>query len=166
MAEEIREKAIRTFLKIDGIDGSSTYSQQVGSVEVTGWSHVFVQPSQIARSAATKASAGRAKHHDLIVHKQIDKTTRDLLKKCWEGGQVATMTISSYNADVKYLEILMKKVIITRYELLESPSTNIPMEQLTLNYSAVQYTYKPVDELGAIQGDLPVEHDLETGIIA
>lgn len=166
MSEEIREKAIRTFLKIDSIDGSSTYSQEVGSVELTGWSHIFIQPSQIARSAATKASAGRAKHKDLIVHKQIDKTTRDLVKKCWEGGQIASMRISSYNADVKYLEILMEKVIITRYELLESPSTNIPMEELTFNYSAVQYTYKPVDELGAITGELPAKHDLETGIIS
>ncbi len=166
MPEGTFEKSVRTYLKIDEIDGDSTYAQEVGSVLITGWSHVFVQPSQIARSAATKASAGRAYHNDLVVEKIVDKTTRDLLKKCWEGGQVATMTISSYNADVKYLEILMKKVIITKYELIESATTTVPVEKMTLNYSSVQYTYKPVDELGAVQGDLPVEHDLETGFIA
>lgn len=165
-AQAMKEKAVRTFLKIQDVEGASTYHQEVGSVEVLGWNHGFVQPSQIARSTGTSGSAGKANHKVLKITKQIDKTTRDLLKKCWEGGQIGEMTLSVYNADVCFLRIVMEKVILTDYAISESAESNVPVETLHCDYAKVKYTYVPVDGLGAAQGEIPVEHCLETGVIA
>ncbi|MBU3917256.1 type VI secretion system tube protein Hcp [bacterium] len=163
---KVENKAVRTFLKIDGMKGPSSYLGEEGSIELLGWDHAFNQPTQLARSAGNTASAGKAKHAPMTVLKQIDSTTTELLKKCWSGKQIDTMTISSYNADVRYLYVELKKVVVKDQRLSDSPSQIVPLEELVLDYGAVKYSYTPVDATGAGTGELPVAMDLETGNIS
>lgn len=158
----IEDKAVRTFLKIEGIDGPSSYAGEEGSVELLGWNHSFTQPTQLARSTGSAASAGKAKHGNITVLKQIDMTTTELLKKCWKGAQISKITISSYNSDVKYMYIELSKVIIADQRLSDSPDQVIPLEELTLDYGKIKYSYTPVDDSGQGTGELPISMDLET----
>lgn len=155
-------------MDIAGIEGASTYHHETGSVEVFGWKHAFKHPVQLSRSSGTSGSAGKAKHKNMYFTKQVDKTTRDLLKKCWEGVQIPKITISSYNADVKYLEIVIEKAIISSYRLAEEHDLPHPVERIGFNYAKIKYSYVPVpvDDSGMALGKLPVEHNLETGIVA
>ncbi len=159
-------KAIRIYMKLDGITGASTFEKEPGTVECVGWSHSFTQGTSISRSGGISGSVGRADHTDIVVEKQVDQTTRDLLKKCWEGLQIPTVTISSYNADVKYLEIYMENVIVSNIDMDEEAGENIATEVINLNYGKIKYTYTPTDITGAAQGGIPVEHNLETGVIS
>lgn len=163
---DIENKAVRTFLKIDGMEGPSTYAGEEGSVELLGWSHAFDQPVQLARSAGNTASAGKAKHGPIKILKQIDSTSTELLKKCWKGAQINKMTISSYNSDVKYMYIEIDKVVISHHKLSDSPSQVVPLEEIILDYGAVKYSYTPVDDTGQGTGEMPVHMDLETGNIS
>lgn len=163
---DIDNKAVRTFAKIDGMDGPSTYAGEEGSIELLGWNQSFNQPTQLARSAGNTASAGKAKHGKVTILKQIDSTTTELLKKCWKGQQIDKIIISSYNSDVKYMYIEMTKVIISDQKLADSPNQVIPLEEIVLDYGSVKYSYTPVDATGQGTGEMPVGMDLETGNIS
>ena len=159
-------KAIRIYMKLDGITGASEFHKEPGTVECLGWSHSFTQGTSISRSGGISGSVGRADHTDIKITKQVDQTTRDLMKKCWEGLQIPTVMISSYNADVKYLEIHMENVIVSTINMEEAAGDDMATEVVTLNYGKIKYTYTPVDITGAAQGGIPVEHNLETGVIS
>jgi type VI secretion system secreted protein Hcp len=153
-------------MKLDGITGASEFVKEPGAVECLGWTHSFTQGTSISRSGGISGSVGRADHTDIKITKQVDQTTRDLLKKCWEGLQIPTVTISSYNADVKYLEIHMENVIVSNIKMEETAGDDIAQEEVHLNYGKIKYTYTPVDITGVAQGGIPVERNLETGVIS
>jgi type VI secretion system Hcp family effector len=153
-------------MKIEGINGASTFYKEVGSVELLNWKHSFKQPTRNSRSAGQSGAIGKAKHKNIYFTKQLDVTTRDLIKKCWQGSQIPKITISSYNSDVKFLEIVLEKSILASYKLSEDTYSAHPMERIGINYSKIKYSYIPVDEKGVALGKLPVEHNIETGVIA
>lgn len=166
MLQEIEDKAVRTFMTLEGIEGPSTYQHEVGSVELESWNHGFKQPTQKSRQAGSAASAGKAKHRNLIIEKLIDKTSADLIKKCWEGNQIPTVRIATYNADVKFLEITMEKVIVSELELVDDATKVVPVEELKLDYAKITYNYQPVDEAGKAAGNITISHCLESDLIS
>jgi type VI protein secretion system component Hcp len=77
-----------------------------------------------------------------------------------------SITLSSYNSNVKYLEVTLEDVIISKMSVTESTDVKKVYESVVLNYGKVRYMYTPVDENGVAQGGIPVEHNLATGVIA
>ena len=159
------EKTVRTFLMIKDIEGPSTYAAEVGSIELLSWKNEFTVPTQLSNQDGNAKSAGKAKHQQMRVVKQNDMATVPLLQKCWKGGQIEEMYIAVYNADVRFLKIDLKKVIIANYEIEDAQDKRAPEEEMFLDYGGIEYTYTKVDMAGAAQGQVNVKHDLTTDIV-
>jgi type VI secretion system secreted protein Hcp len=157
--------AANFFLQLAGVTGESSDSAHAGQIQVLSWSHSFNQPTSPTRSSAGSGTVEQANHADFSFTKYIDASTDDLLKACWTGLQIATGVFTGYRSDgsgngVNYLEIDFTNVVVSNYSI-SGGTGDVPVETITLSYSAVTYKYIPQKQAdgtgGAVQ---PVTHDL------
>ncbi len=158
--------ASNMFIKFDEIEGEATDVNHSGWIEILSWSHGFNQPASPLRDS-TGSTIERANHNDMEFTKYLDKATDDLLKACWSGKQFETVNIECFRSDgqnqpIKYLEINMDDVVISNFTI-SGGGGDIPMENISLAYSKVTYTYiDKVKEDATTGGAQPVSHNLKT----
>lgn len=163
--------ATNMYIKFTGPDiaGGSTSSEHAGEIEVMSWSHGFTQPTSPVRSTAGAGSVEHAAHSNFSFTKYLDSATDDLLKQCWTGKQIAKALVTCYRADgaadnkpIKYLEIEMEHVIIANLSI-SGGAGDIPVENVSLDYGIIKYTYLPQKKADGTGGSAqPIKHDLET----
>ncbi len=159
--------AVNFFLKLETpeIKGESSDSDHKDEIQVLSWSHSFNQPTSPTRSSAGGGTVEQANHADFSFTKYIDASTDDLLKQCWSGKSISKGTFTAYRADgdnkpVKYLEITMENIIVSNFSV-SGGSGDIPVENVSLSYGKVQYSYIPQKkDDGTAEGAQPVKHDL------
>ena len=159
--------ATNMFLKLEDpeIKGESTDSSHADQIQVLSWSHSFNQPTSPTRSSAGGGTVEMANHSDFSFTKYTDSSTDDLLKQCWSGKMIAKGTFTAYRSDgnntpVKYLEIIMEKIIVSNVSL-GGGTGDVPTETVGLSYGKVTYNYIPQKEVdGTGDGVQPVYHDL------
>lgn len=159
--------ATNMYIKFDGIKGDSSATGHEDEIEVLSWSHGFSQPTSATRSGAGAGTVEQANHTNFSFTKYVDSATDDLLKACWNGKQVKDAVVSCYRADgandnkpVKYLEVKMEQVIISNVSL-SGGGGDLPVENISLDYGIVTYTYLPQQRTdGAAGGQEVVKHDL------
>lgn len=158
------------FLKLEGITGESEDSAHADWIEIISWSHSFSQPTSAVRSSSG-ATVEKANHSDLSITKYIDNATDAILTYCWNGNMIPTANIECFRADaesntpIKYLLIEMEQVVVSNYSI-SAGGGDIPMENVSLSYGKVTYTYtqqKKADGTGGSQK--PVSHDLVQNVV-
>jgi type VI secretion system secreted protein Hcp len=154
------------------IKGSSTAGEHKDEHEVLSWSHGFVQPTSPTRSTAGAASVEQATHQNLTFTKYLDAGSTELLRSCWGGTQHAKVVLHCFRSDgakdnkpVEYLNVTMEHVIISNYSVSGGPG-DVPVENISLDYGKVTYTYQEQKHEDAKTGaNLPASHDLEQRLI-
>ena len=139
------------FLKFEdpAIDGSSTAQGHQGEIEVLSWSHGFDQSSGPTRSAVGSGTMEQANHQHFSFTKYLDSATSQILKLSWSGRQIGKATLTCFRSDspsglhpVKYLTVTLEHVVIFNYSVSSGPG-DTPVENISLDYGIVQYTYTP-----------------------
>ncbi|MFH1350717.1 MAG: type VI secretion system tube protein Hcp [Pseudomonadota bacterium] len=158
------------FLQLEGIEGESEDKRHTGWIEVLSWSHSFSQMAASVRGSSG-ATVEKANHSDLSITKYIDKATDDILSKLWNGDMINKASLKLYRADattnqpVDYLTIDMEKVIVSNYSI-SGGGGDLPLENLSLNYGKVTYTYKVQQKADGTGGaQTPVSHDLIGNVV-
>ncbi|MBF0225361.1 MAG: type VI secretion system tube protein Hcp [Desulfobacterales bacterium] len=159
--------ASNMYIKFDKIDGESTDKNHIKWIEILGWSHSFSQPTPpMSHRNSSGSTLEKCHHSELTFSKYLDVATDDLLKTCWTGKQVETVKIECFRADgqttnaIKYLMIDMLDVIITNLSI-SGGGGDIPVENLSLSYSKITYTYidkKKADGTGASNQPVSWDH--------
>jgi len=166
--------ATAIYLKFEtpDIDGGSKDEKHKKEVEVMSWNHSFSQPTSPVRSTAGGGTVEQASHGEFSFTKYLDSASDDLIKLCWNGKHIGKATVTAYRADgaadepIKYLEVVMEGVIVSSYSI-GGGEGDIPVENVSLNYAVVQYTYVSQDpEKGDAKGNQPVKHDLVAGTVS
>jgi len=160
--------AVNAYIKIADVTGGSTAAEHSGEIEILSWSHGFSQPTSPTRSTAGAGSVEQANHSNFTFTKYIDSSTDDLLKYCWNGKQIATATITCYRADgatdnkpIEYLKVEMQHVVVSNFSI-SGGAGDVPVENVSLDYGIVKYTYKPQKKADGTAGDQQaIQHDLE-----
>lgn len=160
--------AVNAYIKLTDITGGSSASEHAGEIEILSWSHGFSQPTSPTRSTAGSGSVEQANHSNFTFTKYIDSSTDDLLKHCWSGKQVASAVVTCYRADgavdnkpIEYLKIEMEHVVISNFSI-SGGAGDVPVENVSLDYGIVKYTYKPQKRADGTAGDQQaIKHDLE-----
>ena len=158
--------ASNMFINFTDVEGESTDLNHDKWIEILSWNHSFSQPASALRDSSG-STVERANHSDFSFTKCIDVATDDILKAIWSGKQFDTVDMECFRADgenlpVKYLMVNMEKVIISNYSI-SGGGGDLPMENLSLAYGKVTYTYiDQKKEDAASGGNQPTSHDLTT----
>jgi type VI secretion system secreted protein Hcp len=160
--------AVNAYIKMADVTGGSSAAEHAGEIEVLSWSHGFSQPTSPTRSTAGAGSVEQANHSNFTFTKYIDSATDDLLKICWGGKQLATATVTCYRADgaadnkpIEYLKIEMEHVVVSNFSI-SGGGGDVPVENVSLDYGIVKYTYKPQKRADGTAGEQQaIKHDLE-----
>jgi type VI secretion system secreted protein Hcp len=153
------------YIKMPDIDGES---QEQGHDK---WVYVESVSLPIHRSiqeAATgvKRSNGETSLGDIRVVKTWDSSTPSLAAACANGKYMDEVVIhlcSTINdRNVTNLEVKLKDVIISSYSFNGSGSQDpVPTEEITLNYTDIEWTYKKFDNMGNEAGNFPATYQTQ-----
>lgn len=142
------------FLKIEGIDGESKDEKHSDEIEIMSFS--FGASNTGTSSMGTGAGSGKVNIHDFSFVKIIDKASSNLFKQVANGKHIATATLSCRKStgdggQQDYLIIKFSDVVISSYQCGgSSGGSPIPSESISLNFTKIEYDYKPQNEKGAL----------------
>jgi len=157
------------YMKFEGPTiGSSTAPGHENEIEILTWSHGFVQPASARRDFAAPHTLEQATHQNFSFTKYLDSATNELIRYNWSGKLIKKATLRCYRADGVgdtkehlYLEVIMENVLIADLKV-SGGASDLPVENVTLDYGIVQYSYKDQKQVASSADAKPPKHNLMT----
>ncbi len=147
------------YIKFTGkfkIDGESADAQHDKWIELDSWGHSIFQPKSATSSSAGGHTAERCEHGEMHLSKSLDIATPKIMEACSAGHTFDEVVIEFMRADggqrVKYLEIKMKNAIVSSVSASVSEGS-FPVENFSLKYAAIQWTYSQQNIAGGTKGN-------------
>lgn len=161
------------YLKFEGVEtlkGQSVSAQGKDQIELLSFSHGVSMSLSSGESSNVSRRHGRANHQDFTVTKFADRTSPILNNYCSGGANIKKATITVYQASetsgksepVAFFTYTLDNVIVSSVSV-SGGGGDIPIETVTLNYTAITWAYKiqkqeaPGD---AASGDVSASWDL------
>jgi type VI secretion system secreted protein Hcp len=159
------------FLKIDGIKGESQDHKHKGEIDVMTFRWGATQSGTF--SAGGGGGAGKVSVKDFSILKKVDSASPLLFLNCANGAHIKEVNFVVRKAggdQLEYLKIKLTDVLISGVEShgesahhvrdiatgrasgKETGGDEIPLEEITLNFSKVEVTYQPQGPDGKAQG--------------
>lgn len=103
-------------LKIDGIDGDSTATGYEDQIDCSSWNWGASQAANMHVSSG--GAAGGSSVQDIIITKDMDKSSPNLMKKCMAGEHISEAILTCTKSGgtggvIKWYVITMTEVIIS-----------------------------------------------------
>lgn len=156
--------AAAAYIKFDGIDGESQDRDH------RDWSNIlsFSQGKFVPSDTATGRARGGVVLEDILVTKELDKSSPKLAEAVCKGTHFPTVEIHWTKAvpggRVTYYAYELKNVQVTGYHIGGSArSDQTPTEELSLNFSEIKVTYTEFDETGRVKGKVEYSWKVEEG---
>jgi type VI secretion system secreted protein Hcp len=150
------------FLKIDGIDGESTDDKHKNSIDVESWSWGETQMgSHFERGGG---GAGKVQMQDFNFVMKVNKASPKLLLACASGEHIkkAVLTCRKAGKDQQeYLKIVMSDLLVSSFQTGGSMGAIVPTDQISLNFSKIEYEYKAQKPDGSLDGAIKAGYDLK-----
>jgi type VI secretion system secreted protein Hcp len=153
--------AVDYFLKIDGIDGESIAKKHEKELDIESFSWGETQSGTAGQGAGQ--GAGKVQHQDFHFTKKLDKASPNLALACATGKHLKFATFTARKAGGKqedYLIIKLEDALISSYQLGGSAGSDVvPMEQVSINFAKIGYTYKAQKADGSFEGPVEAKYD-------
>jgi type VI secretion system secreted protein Hcp len=158
------------FLKLDGIKGESADAKHKGEIDIMSFSWGAAQTGVSATGGG--GGAGKVKFHDFQITKKTDAASPLLFLNCANGAHIkeANFVVRKAGGEqLEYLKIKLTDVLVSSYKPAGTESAliglllpavqpaaaagdEIPVEQVTLNFAKVEFSYQPQGADGKAQG--------------
>ena len=150
------------FAKIGDIKGESLDSKHKDEIDVLSFSW---GASQSGAGAATGgAGAGKVQFQDFHFTTRTSKASPLLLKACATGEHIKEATITVRKAGDKPVEFLILKmndILISSYDIGGSGQESVPMDQVSMVFSKVDFEYKPQKPDGSADASVFFKYDIK-----
>ena len=150
-------------LLIDGIKGESPDVKHKGEIEIESFSFGETQPG--SHAAGGGGGAGKVQMQDFHFVSNLSKASPELFLACAEGRHIkkAVLTVRKAGKDQQeYLKVTLSDLLISSYQTSGSEAANaLPMEQISLNFSKIEFAYAPQKADGTLETALKVGWDLK-----
>jgi type VI secretion system secreted protein Hcp len=154
--------AVDMFIKIEGIAGESKDKTHKDEIDVLAWSWGVSQSGSFHVGGG--GGAGKANFQDLSFTKWIDKSSNLLLKFCATGEHVPEATLIVRKAgteQLEYINIKMKKLLVTSVSTGGSGGEDRLTENVTLNFADVHFGYFEQKEDGSLDAEKEFNYNIE-----
>ena len=149
------------FLDIEGVQGESKDEAFKNKIDIDSWSFGCTNAGSMGRGGG--GGSGKADFQDLMVTKQIDAASHELLKSVASGKHFPKAIISCRKAGGEkqhtYLVITMEDVFCSSFQT--SGAGQLPIESFSLNYAKIKYEYKEQTKQGSGSGQKIAGYDRE-----
>lgn len=142
------------FLKIDGIEGESADSKHKGEIDL----HSFSWGESNAGTFAVGGGggAGKVSMQDLHFTMKVNKASPKLFLACASGEHIKKATLTCRKAGKDQQEFLkydLSDILISSYQTGgSSGGSEVPMDQISLNFSKIEMEYKEQKADGTLGG--------------
>lgn len=151
------------YLKIKGVEGESNKKGVEGQIELLSWS--WGQTNTGSMAHGTGGGVGRVNMQDFHFTMTVNKATPVLMLKCATGEHIPECTLTCRKAGTEqqtYLTIKFTDVLVSSYQVGGSAGADgLPTDQVSFNYSKVEWEYKPQDEKGVTKDPVKAGYDLK-----
>ena len=150
------------FLKIDGIEGESQDSKHKNEIDVQSWSWGETNSGDAAHRGGM--GAGKVSMQDFHFVMHINKATPKLMEHCATGQHVKHAVLTCRKAghtQQEYLKVTMSDLVVSSYQGGGSSGDTIPVDQISLNFSKIEYEYKEQKPDGSLGGTVKAGYDLK-----
>lgn len=167
LPEAQKDPKYKMFIHIEGIDGESKDDEHEGWIDVQSYDHSVTQPvSDISGGRTTSKS----EHSDFSIVKELDKSSPKLALRVCDGQHIPSVVLELVNPDdtrMKYMVYELRDVIISSVSPIGDPDSGArPLEELTLNYAEIGWTYTEYEgnwtSPGKGAGDVSAGWNVET----
>lgn len=149
------------FLKLEGVAGESADDKHKGEILVESFSWGATQGGTSGRGGG--AGAGKVVPQDFNFVKKLDKASPVLFMGCSNGTHYKTAVLTARKAggtQQDYLKISMEDVLISSYQVGGSAHGDVvPMDQVSLNFSKLEISYKEQKADGSLGGEVKQKYD-------
>jgi type VI secretion system secreted protein Hcp len=151
------------FLRLDGIMGGATASGHPNEIVVSTYSQAFSNP---ASAVTGGGSAGKVKCGEIIVMKNIDKSSPKLIGAVVTGNHIATGDIKFDSTRgngtlVESYHVALTDVVVTDIAQMDHTPQTV-MEQVTLSARQFKFTFTPTTNSGGAGAPITFSVDCST----
>lgn len=154
--------AVDYYLKLDGIKGESKDDKHKDEIDLESWS--WGETNAGSHSAGGGGGAGKVSMQDFHFTMKVNKATPELMLACATGKHIkeALLTCRKAGTDQQeYLKIKFTDLLISSFQTGGSAGGDVPTEQISLNFSKIEYEYKPQKADGTLDGPVKAGYDLK-----
>jgi type VI secretion system secreted protein Hcp len=153
------------YIQITGIDGESTDKDHKDWIDVLSFSMGMADPGGGATGATRRR--GDVVIEDIVVVKELDKSSPKLMEKCAMGGVIPSLVLEvcggSDESSFTYYKYELENVMVTSFYCVGSTAEGVPVETITLNYEEITVTYTETDSTGKSKGNVEFTWKVEEG---
>jgi len=155
--------AVDYFLKLDGIDGEATDAKNKNSIDVESWS--WGESQSGTHSAGGGGGAGKVSMQDFHFVMKINKSSPKLMLACATGQHIKKAVLTCRKAGGKqedFLVMTFSDLLVSSYQTGGSGHSDIvPTDQISLNFSKIEFEYKPQDSTGKVGSPIKTGYDIK-----
>lgn len=153
--------AVDIFLKLEGIEGEAQDATHKKEIDVLAWSWGASQSGTTHMGQG--GGGGKVNVQDLSFTHYIDSASHMLLQRCFDGKHIDKGTLVVRKAGgtpLEYVTIVMEDIMVTSVSTGGSGGEDRLTENVVLNFSKVDFTYKPQKEDGSADADKKAGWDI------
>lgn len=155
--------AVDYFLKLKGIDGESTDHKHKNEIDVESFS--WGETNSGTHAGGGGGGAGKVTMQDFHFVMKISKASPKLMLACATGEHIPDGTLVCRKAGTdqqEFLTIKMTDLLVSSYQTGGSGHGDIvPTDQVSLNYSKIEFEYKEQKPDGSLGGAIKAGYDLK-----
>ena len=155
------------FVKYDGIDGESQDKDHKDWIDLLSFGHSVFQ--EVPETGGSRNGSSRSSRTDLVLSKRIDKSSPLLAVACCTGEHIPAVTLELtangvVGRPLLSLRIKLTNVIVSSFDMEGTGDEDAPpVEQITLNYEKIEWTYFLYDDKGTKIKEITTSWNFATG---
>jgi type VI secretion system secreted protein Hcp len=157
--------AVDYFLKIDGIEGESADQKHKGEIDIESWS--WGETNSGTHSGGGGGGAGKVSMQDFHFTMRTNKASPKLLLACANGEHIKKAVLTCRKAgkeQQEYMKITMSDLLVSSFQTGGSSGGVVPTDQISVNYSKIEYEYKEQKADGSLGGAVTAGWDLKKNV--
>ena len=153
--------AVDYFLKIEGIPGESTDAKHKAEIDVESWS--WGETNAGTHVGGGGGGAGKVIMQDFHFVMKVNKASPKLFLACASGQHIPKAVLVCRKAGTEqqeFLTITMTDLLVSSYQTGGSAGSSVvPTDQISLNFSKIEWEYKEQKPDGSLGGGVKAGWD-------
>ncbi len=150
------------FLKLDGIQGESPDKTHKLEMEIDSFSWGETNAGTALQGGGM--GAGKVQMQDFHFVMRVNKASPKLFLCCANGEHIKTAILTCRKAgkeQQEYLKYTFTDLLVSSYQTGGSAGNVVPMDQISLNFTKVEFEYKEQKPDGSLGGSIKTHYDIK-----